>query len=637
MPSNLITGRVAEFLGSFSPFDLIDKTWLVKIAESIEILYLEDRNVIFKEGDPPGDRCFVVRKGRVNLLKNTEDDVLLVDVCGEGDMFGIRAMLSNEEYKLTAIVETEVLVYAIPVGLIRRLISENAVVGQFFAVGLASSQVVLGHKNEGISSKNRSNWKFIDFSDTFHLNIMQRELVLSSPDDSIDKVSDKMSRNSVGSSVIIDDKNIPLGIITDTDLRNQVATGKVPIHQPVKLIMSTPVITIKADQKKADIILKMMSSGVHHLCITEDGTPNTMVIGIISNHDLLLSQSSNPSIILRAINKVNSMEKLKNIFVDSEYLIRQYISNDVPAHFIQEVVSSIRDAIISKAITLTLASMPDLKEVDFCWVALGSEGRKEQILRTDIDNIIVFRGNSSEPSIKTNLLEMAEKINNFLVTCGFSQCPAGIMAHFPEMCLTEKEWMKKFGHWIHNPEPVSLMNTTIYFDLRAVFGKAALIEGIKQNIILNIKGQKSFLNYLAKNATENPPPLSFFNQFMVESSGEHKNEFDIKKRAIMPMVDAARLLTLENHYYESVSTIDRFRYLTQQEPQNKNLYEEAIIGYEFLLMERAKAGIQHKDEGRFIDISSSNKIEKKLYKEIFHIITELHKLIRVRFQLDFFR
>ncbi len=637
MPSNLITGRVAEFLGSFSPFDLIDKSWLVKIAESIEILYLDDRNVLFSEGDPPGDRCYVVRKGKVNLLKNTEDDVLLVDVCGEGDMFGIRSMLSNEEYQLTAIVDTEVLVYTIPIELLKNLISENAVVSQFFAVGLASSQVVMGHKDTALSTKNLLSWKFIDFSDTFHQHMLERELISSFPDDPINKVSKKMSNNGVGSVVIIDDKNIPVGILTDTDLRDQVATGKVSIDQPVKLIMSTPVITIRPNQKRADIILKMMSSGVHHLCITEDGTSNTQVIGMISNHDLLLSQSSNPSILLRAINKTNSIEQLENLFADSDYLIKQYISNELPAHFIQEVVSSIRDAIFRKAIQLTMVSMSDLKDTNFCWVALGSTARKEQILKTDIDNIVVYQDKSSLLSSKTGLMKMAESVNDFLVSCGFSRCPAGIMAHLSEMCLNENEWMKKFEKWIHNPDPVSVMNSTIYFDLRAVFGNTELVERIKQNIRSDIKSQKSFLNFLAKNATENPPPLSFFNQFMVESSGEHKNEFDIKKRAIMPMVDAARLLALENQYYESVSTIDRFKYLSQGEPQNKHLYEEAISGYEFLLMERAKAGIRRQDEGRFIDISYSNNIEKKVYKEIFHIIKALQKLIRVRFQLDLFR
>jgi CBS domain-containing protein len=211
------------------------------------------------------------------------------------------------------------------------------------------------------------------------------------------------------------------------------------------------------------------------------------------------------------------------------------------------------------------------------------------------------------------------------------------MAHLPSMNLPLDGWVKRIGNWIFEPDPKALLNATIFFDMRAVYGDEGLAGALKRSITGSILRQPSFLNYLAANAIQNPPPLSFFNQFIVETSGEHKNDFDIKKRAIMPLVDAARVLALEHQYYESVSTIDRFRNAGNHEPRNKALYEESIHAFYFLMKMRARNGLIHGDDGRFINIKACDNIDKKILKEIFQVIREVQKLIHVRFQLDYFR
>ncbi|MBR9999870.1 MAG: histidine kinase, partial [Cyclobacteriaceae bacterium] len=288
-----------------------------------------------------------------------------------------------------------------------------------------------------------------------------------------------------------------------------------------------------------------------------------------------------------------------------------------------------------RSLQLIVNVLPGLQHAHFCFVDLGSSARKEQLLKTDLDNLIIYEKGDEE--LKQSLINAAAGVNEFLAGCGFSFCQAGTMAHLPSMCLNQEEWNSRIREWIYSPDPKALLNSTIYFDLRHIYGREELVSGLKENIIDNIRKQTSFLNYLAKNAVENPPPISFFNQFIVETSGEHKNEFDIKKRAIMPLVDAGRLFALEHYYYNSVSTLDRFRYISQQESKNKAIFEEAVHGFEFLLKMRARTGLQHGDDGRYVDIGSFDNIEKKIFKEIFHIIRELQKIIQIRFQLDFFR
>jgi CBS domain-containing protein len=634
MPSNLILGRVTEFLGSHSPFDLVDPSVLESLAETVEIIYYDDGNAIFEENDLPGSYCYVVRKGRVNLFKAGDDEDIFMDVCGEGDLFGIRSMLSNENYQLSAIVEKEALVYAIPVERMRTFVSDHPAIGQFFATGLASGQVVMGHKKESAILMDPGDPGLASPLNQLLSYAPEKSLLTSHPEESIQSVSNKMAGKGIDSVIITDEHAIPLGIITDTDFRNQVATGKVVPSQPVKEIMSSPVISIRSSHTLGEVALKMMNSGVHHLCITEDGTLNTPVIGVISNHDLLMFQGSSPTIIIRAINKAESKDELKRLFSEAEKIRDRYIVSEMPVHYIHEVVAVIRDAVMRKVIELVIKDS-DIAGESFCWVELGSSGRKEQLLKTDLDNLIILK--DVESSLKEVILKMAEQVNHFLMDCGFSQCPAGIMGHLPPMCRTEGEWNHQFEDWIYQPDQGALLHSTIFFDMRHLFGNPELVPRMKSNILNHIRKQPSFLNYLAKNATQNPPPLSFFNQFMVESSGEHKNEFDIKKRAIMPMADAARLFSLEHSFYDSVATIDRFKYVLAHETRHQEIFGDAVHGFEFLLKMRARSGFHHGDDGRFVDIGSFDNIDKKILKEIFHIIRELQKIIHVRFQLDLFR
>ncbi len=634
MPSNLILGRVVEFLGSHSPFNLVNRSELEKIADSIEIIYFEDQKIIFSEGEAPGSHCYVVRKGQVNLFKKLSEKNTLMDVCGEGDLFGIRSMLSNENYKLSAIVDQEALVYAIPMERMRTFVRGHPSVSEFFAVGLASDQIVMGHKKSSSPVIDLRDTRFTDPLFLLLPHALERAVITCRPEEEIRSVSKKMAMKGIDSTIVTGANGIPLGIITDSDLRNQVATGKVDPSQPVKTIMSSPVISVNSSQHLGEVVLKMMDHGVHHICVTKDGTSSTPVLGVISNHDLLISQGDSPTIILRAIKKTESRDELSGLFAQAENIRKRYIIDEVPAHYLYEVVSAIRDAVTQRIIELVIKRRSDFSVSQFCWVDLGSSGRKEQLLKTDLDNLIILGNESS--SLKETIRKVAEEVNNFLIECGFSHCPAGIMSHLPGMCQTEREWNQQFQNWIYQPDPEALMQSTIFFDMRNVYGNREWVSRIKENILGQIRKQPAFLNYLAKNATQNPPPLSFFNQFIVESSGEHKNEFDIKKRAIMPMVDAARLFSLEHFYYESVSTIDRFRYTGQQESQHKAIFEDAVHGYEFLLKMRARAGLLHGDDGRFVDVSSFDNIEKKIFKEVFHIISELQKIIHVRFQLDFF-
>jgi CBS domain-containing protein len=285
---------------------------------------------------------------------------------------------------------------------------------------------------------------------------------------------------------------------------------------------------------------------------------------------------------------------------------------------------------------LALEEIPEAAQINFTWLSLGSEGREEQLLRTDQDNALIFEDSDHNSEVQKIMLKLAEKVNLSLKNCGFDDCPADIMARNPLYCQPLSKWKEYFTSWIYEPDPASLMNSTIFFDLRGVYGNDSLTESLQEHILDEIEKNKIFINHLAKNALQNPPPLSFFKNFLVEKSGEHKDEFDIKKRAMMPISDAARLLTLDRKLISAKNTIDRWMALADSEPNHKDLYLQAAQSYEWFLMTRTKNGLINKDTGRFIDLKSMTRLEKQIMRKAFDPIREIQEMIEVRFRLSYF-
>ncbi|MBQ0785857.1 MAG: nucleotidyltransferase, partial [Oceanihabitans sp.] len=208
------------------------------------------------------------------------------------------------------------------------------------------------------------------------------------------------------------------------------------------------------------------------------------------------------------------------------------------------------------------------------------------------------------------------------------------MASNPKWCLSVTEWKAQFKNWITHPDPDKIMLCNIFFDYDLVYGNLDLVAEMSTSIFEAIDSYEIFLNFMGQNALKNPAPLSFFRNFLVEDSGEHKDQFDIKARAIMPLVDAARLLVLSHNTKDVNSTIARFKKLAEIEPQTKDLYESCISAFRILLRFRTQQGLKNNDSGRFIDLNSLSKADRLKLKGCFKPIKEIQDLLKVRFKLS---
>ncbi|AXG71049.1 inosine-5'-monophosphate dehydrogenase [Kordia sp. SMS9] len=625
---NTIAERIYDYLKAFPPFSFLNRDQLFTISQAVDVIYLEKDNYLFEIGTLVENHFYVVREGAIGLFRATNH---LADQCDEGDIFGLRALLRKGNYQLSAKAIEESIVYSISSELLETYITSNKAASQFLMTSfVANNSVKKIEDDEFIETLNRATeytyLQTIDYS---------KNPVTCTPNTSVRVAAKIMTEKRVGSIVIIENEN-PIGIITDKDLRTKIATGEHSIDTTVFTIMSSPVITYPETITVAEAQIAMLKNKITHLCITKDGTNTSNLTGILSEHDIIVLRENNASSLVKEIKRSDAVEQLKDIRKRTETLLAKYLAQDIPIDFVSKLVAAINDAITQRIIEFALAKMDTKPPVKFAWLAIGSQGREEQLLMTDQDNALVFEDVATDlyEATKSYFLKLSEMINKSLEMVGFELCPAQMMSNNPKWCNSVSEWSQQFSRWISMPDQDNLMLCTIFFDYAQVYGDATLVQQLSEHIFKSIEAYDIFLTYLGRNALQNPPPLSFFRQFLVEDDGAHKDEFDIKARAMMPLVDAARLLILSHNIKSINNTLERYEKLAELEPQNKDTYLFCMEAYKNLLRFRTHHGLANGNSGRFIDLAALTKRERLRLKRSFKAIKEIQELIKVRFKLS---
>ncbi|MBL6446629.1 cyclic nucleotide-binding domain-containing protein [Fulvivirga sp. 29W222] len=637
MAGNVIASRIADFLKKYPPFTALSKEELYTISVEVVVNHFEPGDYVFRQGEEGKGYLFVVKEGAIHLERQEADAVVLVDICDEGDLFGVRAMLSGKPYVFHGRSAEESLIYAIPIAYFKPLMESHSQIAMFFAAGLAGGQANVLDANVAKRIPYQDSGALLNWNRP--LEKTHGALVWMSPDESIKQVAITMSDKRIGSMVLRHSTGDIAGIVTDTDFREKVSTGKVSIEAPVKEIMSGEVITMPLGQPLSSYLLKMLRYKIRHICITADREP----VGMLSERDLMAAHQNHPVTLVYAMEEAATFQRLIDLRNQADDLIRFYLEQQVSISLTASLTTHINDVIIHRVIDMALQEMQENsgpQPVGFSWVCLGSEGRSEQLIRTDQDNAIIYEdvegSTADKEKVQQYFLELAGKVNQMLAEAGFEYCPADMMAGNPKWCQPLSEWKKYFSGWIRQPQEKALMLSTIFFDYRRVYGSEVLITQLKDHLKKEINEERIFLNFLAKNALKNPPPLSFFKNFVVERSGEHQHEFDIKARAMMPLVDIARVLSLETGQLDEMNTVARYHLLAKEEPKRQELYHAAADSYEYLMRIRALNGFIHHDSGRFITIESLGKLDRQILRNTFEPIYQLQQMLELRYQLSYF-
>jgi CBS domain-containing protein len=296
------------------------------------------------------------------------------------------------------------------------------------------------------------------------------------------------------------------------------------------------------------------------------------------------------------------------------------------------MIAILNDKILHRVLDLLHEKLgpPPLK---YCWLLMGSEGRREQTFKTDQDNAIVYADPVDEEEAaraKSYFERFAVEAIDHLVNCGYPLCQGEIMARNPRWCQPLAVWKGYFHHWINAPDPLELMHSTIFFDFRCGYGTERLAEELRDLLVEQVKKQDIFCYHLGRHCIANRAPLSFFNNFVVEKDGQHKNRLDIKIRGLTPFVDFARVLALRYGIRET-NTLDRLRLLLAGHHISAELHRDMIDAYELQMQLRVIHQLAQIEKGilpdNFIHPEQLTSLEKRMLKDAFTVIEKIQAVL----------
>jgi CBS domain-containing protein len=449
-------------------------------------------------------------------------------------------------------------------------------------------------------------------------------------------VAFRMTEN-LSTSVLITDNNLPIGIVTHTDMCSKIATGIFPLTVTMKAIMSSPVVTVVENVSLAEAQLLMLKNGVTHLCVTEDGTDKSSVKGVISEHDLIIAQANNPGVLIKEIKRSSNAKELKHLRERLTELIQNSIHKNIPLSNINNIASEINSAILKRAVELSILDLGS-PPARFAWLSIGSQGRREQLLLTDQDSLLIFEDVAPDKyrDVRDYFLKLAKRATAILEKVGYELCPNGHMASNMLWCKSLTDWTKQYDSWMHTPGENSNDLSSIFFDLDLVFGEKKIFEAIENVILKDLDHNTLFFDFLGNDALRKNSPLTFFKKFVLEEEEPNKNKFDIKTRALMPLIDGARLFALHFKIKGLNSTYLRFKQLAIIDAKNSDIYLNCAEAFLTLSKFRVIEGLKNENSGQYINLSELTKIDKQKLKSALAPMRELEELIKSNFKLTQF-
>ena len=445
-------------------------------------------------------------------------------------------------------------------------------------------------------------------------------------------VAKKMTNEKFSAALVKTEKDNYIGIITDHDLRKRVVAENHSLEIPIFEVMSSPLLTISSTSLVFEAFLMMHEHSTRHLAVKDQ---NNKYIGIISSEELINVQRNSTSYILREIDNSTNIDDLIITRTKVPTLVNTLVESGARSQLICHIITSIFEAIAEKAISFAIDELGE-PPTEFAFVALGSVGREEQTLTSDQDNAIIYQEVSADKEKSTHeyFIELGKKVCNWLNDCGFEFCEGEAMAKNPKWCQSISQWEKYFHSWIKNSEQQDLIDLSIFFDFRAIYGNKELADRLRNHVSKVVEGQAGFFQHLAKNCLLHKPPVGFLGKIVVESKGEHSEKFDIKM-ATMPIIDFSRIYALK-YNIRSTSTLERLNDLLKNGVINSTTYAELKQAYNYLMQLRIKHQstqlMGNNPADNYINLGELTQIEQKTLKNIFsQILSILKKLM-----FDFF-
>jgi CBS domain-containing protein len=574
----------------------------------------------------PADALYIVTGGEILLSEPTGSETRL---CA-GDCFPIGALSGRRAPVNTFVAAAGSECFVLTAEDFHRLTGISAVFGEYCRNYL-SSLVSQSHRDLQVRLAQQA-------SDQQSLtsklgSLVKREPLSVAQETPIGEALERMAAADVGSVVVTDADGRPIGIFTNSDLLRRVALPRIDLGRPIREVMSSQPTMLPMSATAYDAMLAMATHGIRHVLLVDSAG---RLSGVISERDLFALQRIGLGQLRRAIAAAPDLGALRRAAAEVRQSAFNLLAQGVGAEPLTQFISALNDGIAVRIIELNLRRH-DFFGVEWAWLAFGSEGREEQTFATDQDNGIVFvcPDLMDRDALQLRFLEFARDVNNDLDACGFPLCKGGVMASNPSWCLTLEQWQEQFSFWLLSPEPQALLNATIFFDFRALYGAAYLADRMYRHLFSLSRGNPAFQRMLAGQAISIPPPLGLFRDFVTEVGDDGGLFIDLKKFGSRLFVDAARVLALAQGIY-SANTVKRLRSASGM--SGGAVANEALVdAFNFIQLLRLRHQHLESGQGREGDNrivpDTLNQLDRRILIEAFRQARRLQQRLKLNYQL----
>ncbi len=516
---------IAEFLHGVPPFDALTAERLDEVAEACTIEFVPAGQTILVQAGAPATEARVIRRGAVELIDHGQ----VVDLLGEGEMFGHTSLLSADPLAFTVRAHEDTLCYVIPADVIRPVLAHPSAIR--YVVRSIEGRFEMRTRDLPTPTSADPAVRQVG-------RLVRSPGVVCRPDTSIREAAEQMA--AAGSSSVLVELPDGLGIVTDRDLRTRVVAAGLPPETPVSEVMSAPARTVTADRTGVDVLLEMLDRGVRHFPVVDaHGT----LIGVISDTDLMAVETRTPFHLRSAIGRAADADALAQAASALPATVISLHDARVNPDVISRVITTVHDALTRRLIELTEESL-GAPPAPYTWFALGSLARREAYPSSDQDSALAWAGQDTDPEIREWTRHLAESVVAGLDRCGFPICRQGALASTPLFARSIDAWEQVARSWLDNPDQEkALILVSVVVDGRPVW--AADVTGNRLRAMFSgARERPRLLRLLERFALAHRPPTGFFRDFVVEHDGEHKGKLDIKRGGLLPVVDLARSMAM---------------------------------------------------------------------------------------------
>ncbi|MWJ28748.1 CBS domain-containing protein [Halomonas sp. ZH2S] len=596
------------------PFSLLDEEGRERIRSGVDLAYF-DRDEIILETGQPGEFVFLIHKGEVAELDPTlPASSARIGLYTAGDLFGAISILNGKSrYRFQA--EQETLCYLLPKALFQQLCRKYPDFNDFFRQTLAHKARLLTEKRaEG--GVTMAGFMLAKVSECMRAPLM---VEATTP---IDQAVHTLNDSHADSLLVKSQEGV--GMVTKTDLLNALVVKGLAQSTAVKDIAHFELVSVTPQQYLFEALVAMTRHKVARVTVVEDKE----VTGVVELTDVLSYFSSRSYVISLQVEQADSLQALTEASRRTPELVKALMAQGVKLRFAMDLLAALNGRIMNKAWGFLI---DERYHRDSCMMVMGSEGRGEQILKTDQDNGLILADDLEWPDVG----EQMQALTDTLVELGYPPCPGNIMVCNPEWVGTVTQWKHNIAHWVAARDGESLMKLAILLDSHAVAGNAALLEQVRDELFERCARDEILLSYFARTALRFSTPLTLFGSLKKPQHG-----IDIKKGGIFTIVHGVRTMALERRI-KATSTFERLDALVEDGRLKKRFAEdlgEALALFTELRLRQQLAQMDGEAEDRQPDrvvVQELSSLERDLLREALHIVKDFKQRLTHRYHLEY--